>query len=296
VNGATVLALTSGMLAAINPCGFAMLPAYLSFFIGAERDQSDTDAGRAVWRAVLVSLSVTAGFIVTFTVIGLVVIGAGGAIYERVPWITIVIGLVLVGVGIALVAGRQFYVRLPRLERGGRTRGFASMVVFGISYAVASLGCTLPTFLGAASGMLRGTDVANGLPLFVAYAVGMGLVLTGVTVALALARHSFVRQMRQLLPYVQRIAGVILIFAGAYVAWYGWYEIRVYRDALTRDPIVDAVTDLFDRLRAWAIDVGGLRLAFVMAAIIAGATVVAVAGRRRAGPTDSEPDRETVAR
>jgi cytochrome c biogenesis protein CcdA len=230
---------------------------------------------------------VTFGFIITFVAIGLFVISAGGAIYERVPWITIVIGLFLIGIGVALVSGRQFYVRLPLLERGGRTRGFGSMVVFGISYAIASLGCTLPTFLGAASGVLRGTDIAGGVRLFVAYAIGMGLVLTGVTVAVALARHSLVRQIRRILPYVQRVAGVILIFAGAYVAWYGWYEIRVFRNSLTRDPVVDAVTDVFDQLRAWAIDIGGVRLAALLAGVIGGAVVVAVAGRRRrAGPAE----------
>jgi hypothetical protein len=211
-----------------------------------------------------------------------------------VPWITIVIGLFLIGLGIALVSGRQLYVRLPRLERGGRTRGFGSMVLFGISYAIASLGCTLPTFLGAASGVLRGTDVAGSLPLFVAYAIGMGLVLTGITVALALARHSLVRQIRRVLPYVQRVAGVILIFAGAYLAWYGWYEIRVFRDSLTRDPVIDAVTDVFDQLRAWAIDFGGLRLAVVLAVVIAGGVAIAVAGRRR--PRRSSGDPQPVSR
>lgn len=290
MSAATVVALTSGMLAAINPCGFAMLPAYLSFFIGAESDEEDTDARRAVGRAVLVSLSVTAGFIVTFTAIGLVVIAAGGAILQRTPWITIVIGLALMALGLALAAGFHVTVRLPRLERGGRSRGFGSMALFGISYAVASLGCTLPTFLGAASGVLRATDVAGGLPLFVAYAVGMGLVLTGVSVALALARHSMVRELRGLLPYVQRIAGGLLVLAGAYVAYYGWYEIRVFADARTRDPVVDAATGVFDQLRAWATDIGGLRLATAFVVAIVGAVVVAVAGRRRSRSPEAVAD------
>jgi len=30
------LAFTTGMLATVNPCGFAMLPAYLSYFLGVE--------------------------------------------------------------------------------------------------------------------------------------------------------------------------------------------------------------------------------------------------------------------
>jgi cytochrome c biogenesis protein CcdA len=288
------LALTTGMLATINPCGFAMLPAYLSFFVGAEEDGYDADTGRAVLRAVLVSAAVTSGFVVTFTAIGLVVIAAGGVIYERAPWITIVIGLGLFALGVAIVAGFHLTLRLPRLDRGGRTRGFGSMALFGISYAVASLGCTLPTFLATASGVLRRTDVTGGLPLFIAYALGMGMVITGLTVGVALARHSLVGHLRRMLPYVQRVAGVLLAVAGAYVAYYGWYELRVYRDPATRDSVVDGVTRTFDELRAWAIELGGLRLAAVFLLIILGAVGAAVLARRRpAGRARSKPA-ETV--
>jgi cytochrome c biogenesis protein CcdA len=294
-NGAVVLALTSGMLAAINPCGFAMLPAYLSFFVGAESDQDDLDRATAVRRAVLVSLAVTAGFIVTFIAIGLVVVTAGGAILRRTPWITIVIGLGLVALGVALLAGFHLNVRLPRFEKGGRTRGFGSMALFGISYAVASLGCTMPTFLAAASGVLRANDVAGGLPLFVAYAIGMGLVITGLTVAVALARHSLVRQIRRALPYVQRIAGGLLVLAGGYVAYYGWYELRVYGGDLSRDPVVDGVTRVFDRLRSWAIEFGGMRLAALFVVVIAVGVGLAVAARRRSRAGQRVPGERVAA-
>ena len=33
----TALAFTAGMLGAVNPCGFALLPAYLSVLIAADR-------------------------------------------------------------------------------------------------------------------------------------------------------------------------------------------------------------------------------------------------------------------
>ncbi|MBA2575429.1 MAG: hypothetical protein H0V05_02115 [Euzebyaceae bacterium] len=35
------LAFTAGLVASVNPCGFAMLPAYLSFLIGSD----DRDRG-----------------------------------------------------------------------------------------------------------------------------------------------------------------------------------------------------------------------------------------------------------
>ncbi|MGH9245530.1 MAG: cytochrome c biogenesis CcdA family protein [Acidimicrobiales bacterium] len=278
-----VLALTSGMLATINPCGFALLPAYLSFFVGAEDDDTDRDARRAVGRAAVVSGAVTVGFILTFTVIGLLAASARSTIQQRTPWITIVIGLGLVLLGGAMVAGFKLNIRLPQLTRGGRsrTRSLGSMVLFGVSYAIASIGCTIATFLIPAAGLLQRTDVLGGLRLFVAYALGMGLVLATLTIGLALTRHSLVRRLRQILPYVQRIAGGLLVLAGAYVAYYGWYELRVYRGDLSRDPIVDGVTRTFDDLRRWVISVGGLRLATALVVLIAAGVLAAMVSRRR---------------
>ena len=34
--GAIALALTTGVITAFNPCGFAMLPAYVSYFVGSK--------------------------------------------------------------------------------------------------------------------------------------------------------------------------------------------------------------------------------------------------------------------
>jgi cytochrome c biogenesis protein CcdA len=57
------------MVATVNPCGFAMLPAYLSFFIGLEgRDEDVPGSGHGrCWSAR------RDGFAATFAVFGLVV-------------------------------------------------------------------------------------------------------------------------------------------------------------------------------------------------------------------------------
>jgi cytochrome c biogenesis protein CcdA len=63
-------AFTLGLLAAVNPCGFPLLPAYLSQFA---YDSSDRGWGRRTARALMAGLSVTAGFVVTFGLAGLLV-------------------------------------------------------------------------------------------------------------------------------------------------------------------------------------------------------------------------------
>jgi cytochrome c biogenesis protein CcdA len=103
------------------------------------------------------------------------------------------------------------------------------MVLFGVAYAIASLGCTVGPFLGVV--FLAADTVTDRLRLFLGYAVGMGLVVGIVAVAVALAKVSLVRRIRRWAAAVNRAGGVLLIMAGAYVAWYGWYEIRIFSAA-----------------------------------------------------------------
>ncbi|MEY2455504.1 MAG: cytochrome c-type biosis protein, partial [Acidimicrobiaceae bacterium] len=146
------LAVTTGMVFTVNPCGFAMLPAYLSFFVGVEQGADvAADARASVARALAVAIAVTVGFATSYALLGLVVSRLTDGVYDVAPWVSVLIGLALVSFGVALLAGYAPNLRTPHLDKGGRTRGFGSMVLFGVSYAVASLGCTLGLFLGVMS-------------------------------------------------------------------------------------------------------------------------------------------------
>ena len=287
IDAPLAFALALGMVATVNPCGFAMLPAYLSFFVGVDetpRGGADSTAA-GVARALVVSLAVTAGFAATFVLIGLVVSHVTRQVYDLSPWLSVVIGAALVALGVALLSGWELAVRLPHLDRGGRSRGLGSMFVFGVSYAVASLGCTLPLFLGQVGGTLTEANVVSGVATFAAYAAGMGLVLTVLTIAIALARRSLVARLRSLLPYVNRIAGALLVVAGAYVMWFAVVEIRLGSGG-TGDAITDRVWDWSFDVQRWVQDVGPTRLASVLAAVVAVAllyvTVIARSRRRSA--------------
>ena len=98
-----------------------------------------------------------------------------------------------------------------------------------------------------------------GLAIVLAYAVGMGLLVGLLAVAVALARASLIGRLRAALPFVSRPSGVLLVLAGAYVAWYGWYEIRVLGGGSTEDGVVDAALRCSPswRLRSTGSDRGG---------------------------------------
>ena len=262
------LAFTTGMVATVNPCGFAMLPAYLSFFLGIEDERA------SVSRALVVAATVTVGFAATFALVGLLVSRVTTSIYDIAPWISLVIGGVLILFGAALLVGFDFMVRLPRLDRGGKSGGVGSMALFGVSYAVASIGCELPIFLAAMSGAF-GKSFVSGVAYFAVFGLGFGAIMVSLTVALALARTSIVHTMRRVLPYVNRVAGGLLVLAGAYVAWYGWIEIG----GDVNDPTVNRVTDWSASVQRWMDQNDDLILVGFVAALIAVVAYVAYNGR-----------------
>jgi cytochrome c-type biogenesis protein len=274
IDGAFAVAFTAGMLATVNPCGFAMLPAYLGFFLGVE---GSDDAQAGLSRALAVGLAVSVGFAATFAAIGLVVSHITSSVYEWAPFVSVVIGVVLALLGLYLLTGRELKVALPRLDAGGRTTGITSMIGYGVSYAVVSLGCTLPLFLVQVAGTFRRESWVSGVAVFVAYGLGFTVMLVALTVAVALARRSLVAGLRRLLPFVQRISGGLLLLAGAYVAWYGWYEKNRIGD---EDPFVDRVTGWSADVSAWVQERGGTTVGLALAVVIAGAALY-VAGRTR---------------
>ena len=275
------LALASGMVAAVNPCGFAMLPAYVSFFLGAEGDRVP-GRGESVLRAIPVALAVSLGFVAVFGVVGIALRPISSTVQEYAPWATILIGVGLVVFGGLTLAGRGLKVQLPTLDRGGRTRGLSSMFVYGVSYAVASLTCTIGIFIANIVNAFSRTDFVSGVAVLVTYALGMGLVITALTVAIALARDSVVRFLRRGMRHADRFAAVLMVVMGAYVAWYGVFSLRVRDDPGTAAGPVEWVETWSADATQLVSDVGATRLGlYLVAATAAMVSISVLVGSRR---------------
>lgn len=281
------LAFTAGLVATVNPCGFAMLPAYLSYFVGLEDGTDAADAGVA--RALAVGGTVSAGFVLVFAVVGTIVRAVTASVMDIVPWLGLVVGVAVLGLGIAMLAGFTLTVALPKLDRGGRHRTLTSMFVFGVSYAVASLSCTLPLFLSLVAGTFTRESFAAGVMTFLAYALGMSLVLTALTVALALAKHSLVRTLRRALPYIDRISGALLVIAGAYITYYWAYALLADPGTRAGSGPIRFVEDLSGRVATNVQSVGGLRIGLVLGAVVLAALGTVLWRRRTPAPDTADP-------
>lgn len=214
------LAFSAGLLATVNPCGFAMLPAYLSFFLGAEDGEKSNRVPARAAQGLMVGGVVTAGFVAVFGVAGLIISVGLRSVMSAVPWIALLIGLSLFVLGVAAASGRHIGLRLPSAFGPTRGGGYRSVFIFGLAYATASLSCTLPAFLSVIGATLA-VGRLPGVPLlFLFYALGTASVLFAISISAALAKSGVARLVRRVIPMVERSSGAVLAAAGAYIVFY----------------------------------------------------------------------------
>lgn len=214
-------AFTAGVFATVNPCGWAMLPAFVSYYLGSrEEGFEQRPLSRRLGEGLLLGLLVTAGFLLIFGVAGFVISAGLRAIVFYMPFAALAVGLGLVALGLWLLAGNALPLSLPQIQVDLQARNPRSVFLYGVAYAVASLSCTLPIFLAVVGASLATAGLTGAGLMFLAYGAGMALVLMVVAVSAALLKGAVAEGFRRLLPYVHRAGALLLIAAGLYLVWF----------------------------------------------------------------------------
>ena len=221
-------AFSAGLAAAFNPCGFAMLPAYMGLYLGVG-DENDTSFAAHIGKALLIGGSVTVGFILLFAAAGAVIgLGARSVVGSVLPWIGLGVGILLTIAGAWLLGGGKLYTALAQqmAEKFGNPgqaniRGY---FIFGLAYGLASLSCTLPIFLAVVGSSFAAASIWTAFAQFILYAVGMGTVIITLTLGMALFKGAMVGGMRKVMPYIQPVGTWLMLIAGTYIVFY-WLTI-----------------------------------------------------------------------
>jgi cytochrome c-type biogenesis protein len=219
-------AFAAGMASAANPCGFSLLPAYIGLLLGKGTGDSPK-LSRRLGSAAIIGLAVTAGFIVLFAAVGLLIGAGGSAITGLFPAVGLTVGVILIGVGVYRLGGGLLYTAAPEqlsARMGAGSTGPKGYLLFGLTYGIASLSCTLPIFLAVLGGSLATASISDTLAQMVLYGLGMGLVITMLTIAVALFRESMQRWMKSAMRWVEPIGTIFLFLAGMYIVYY-WLTI-----------------------------------------------------------------------
>lgn len=274
--GLVGLAFAAGLVAALNPCGFAMLPAYLLLVVRGPRSGQRRPLV-PLGRALAATLGMALGFLTVFGSFGALTISAAGTVQRYLPYGTVVIGIALVALGVWLLSGRDLMALTPRPlgPRWAPTVRLGSMYSYGVSYAIASLSCTIGPFLAVTAAGCKGS-VVTGVSVYLAYVAGLTLVVGVLAVAAASASSALADGLRRVLPLVNRFGGALLVLVGLYVGYYGVYELRLFGgNASPRDAVIISAARPQGALAGWVHQHGGVPWAVALFALVSGAVAAA---------------------
>ena len=258
-----------GVMAAVNPCGFVLLPTYLVYYLGTELNREDENKTTTLRRGLSVGMAVSSGFIGLFLIVGIISRAFTTVISENAKYAALVIGIALVAMGIAMLFGWKLPIAQPDVSMQ-RQRTTWNMFLFGIVYAIASIGCTIGLLISVILGSINRHGFVSGVISIVLYGLGMGLLVTSLTVALAFARVGLVSTIKKSFKWFDKVSAVFVVLTGLYLSWY-------WLGAIT-DRGTDGLTTRVERWQTKVVqllqDAGVYPLLIVFCVIIATAGLV----------------------
>lgn len=258
-----------GVMAAVNPCGFILLPTYLLYYLGTELNRENESPAVTLRRGLGVGIAVSSGFIGLFLIVGIISRAFTNVIRDNAKYAALVIGIGLIGMGIAMFRGWKPPVTQPNMAMK-KQRTWRNMFVFGIAYAVASIGCTIGLLVSVILGSVGRHGFASGVLSIALYGLGMGLLVTSLTVALAFARFGMVSNLKKSFSLFDKVSALAVTLTGVYLAWY-WFGAITNRGS---DGIIGRVENLQTDVATFLQDTGAYPLAIVFLAVIATAMIV----------------------
>ena len=215
-----------GAVAAFNPCGFGLLPAYLGLYMN---DGSQRGSAARVRRALVVGASVAGAFALVFGVASaLFSIGfsaVSSLLAGALPWLGLGVGALLVVAGGMALSGRSIRFDPPQRVTGklgseATSAGVRGYMAFGLGYGLASLGCTLPLFIALVGTATAAGGRGSAVGAFALYGAGMATTLGVLALVASLAGVGIVRRGKAMARLVPGLGAALLLVSGAYVVYY----------------------------------------------------------------------------
>ncbi len=219
------LAFSAGLVSFVNPCGFALLPVYVTYYFKNERLEKAT-LFRRVFAGLIFGLMVSLGFAATFLLIGAIVSYIGRGLLKYVGWFDLFIGVVLIVIGIIYLFNFNTKINLnkitvigEKLKSNKSKNKYASFFLYGMGFAIASLGCTLPIFLLVVTTASKAGGFSNGIAIFLIYAAGMSFFMILFSLAVAFSKTIIENTLKKWMPHIYKLGAVIVVIAGAYLIY-----------------------------------------------------------------------------
>lgn len=219
------LAFSAGLVSFVNPCGFALLPVYITYYFKNEELEKST-LWKRLFIGLIFGLMVSFGFVAIFSLIGFIVSYIGRGLLKYVGWFDLFIGVLLVIIGFIFLFNLNAKINLSKITNFGEKlksnklkNKYLQFFFYGMGFAIASLGCTLPIFLLVVTTAIQQTGIANGIIIFLIYAAGMSFFMILFSLGVAFSKTIIEKTLKKWMPYIYKLGAVIVVIAGLYLIY-----------------------------------------------------------------------------
>lgn len=216
-------ALPLGLLATLNPCILPLYPGFLSYLAA----NAGSLARRRQVR--LLGLFVLAGVLSMMLVLGGLIAALQVGTGRVLSLVTPAADVVVVGLGVAMLLGRNPFARLPQISAPRLGDGpYLNAYVYGLLYGPIALPCSGPLVVSIFALSFNAADFLQGLLFFLVFGLGFGLPLMVLSL-LAQSRQQWVlRQFQMRYALVSRLGGALLISVGVWDFWVNLPAVRLF--------------------------------------------------------------------
>ncbi len=221
----------AGVLAAINPCGIVMLPAYLGLYVYNNSDSNDITTLKKVANSLSIILFFGVGFVALFSLAAIIVSLSSELIGDLIPFLSILLSLLILYFGIGELKGeKKFSSKISAFSsRIGNPKNTnpIGFILFGVSYGVASIGCALPIFISVVTKSINSPNSQRIFIDFISYSLGMISVIAAISIAIFISINSTIKINVFFRRWSSLIFGIFLTFAGIFMLSYWIYDLKI---------------------------------------------------------------------
>lgn len=198
--------LIAGIISVLSPCTLPLLPAILAF---------STKEGKYG------PLAVIAGLVISFTSMGAITSAFGALLIRYIPYLHLIASVIIVLFGIIMLFDLQVFNWLSVLTskvHNSNKQGLLGGVLLGLSLGIIWIPCVGPLLGSVLVLVAMQGNLAYGASLLFMYSIGFALPM----LIIAYSANVSAMRLRNIARYdfiVKKIAGVLLILAGLWMAY-----------------------------------------------------------------------------
>jgi cytochrome c biogenesis protein CcdA len=222
VDTAFTIAFVAGVFATFNPCGFAMLPAYLSLAILDA--QKLTSRRTQIFKALKFSGLMGVGIVGVFAIFSLVIFPISTSIQKYLPYVTSFLGLLILLFGATLIFKGPVLLKKIWSPNVPPTGSWSTYILYGVTFALGSISCTIGPFLAVTSTAL-GASLVESLFTYVFYGLGFVATISILAIFTALSKDLLIKKIRGAGGALEKFMGGLMALIGLYLIYFGINEL-----------------------------------------------------------------------